>query len=530
MVKIKSHIPIFIITLCVILCGYISSAQVEQPNRYELERKFSDQDFTIISLKKEGLALIREKNKYKNGNRTWEVILLDTLVQEKTKIDIDIDNQNRLVGYEYSTGEVHFLFHKNELKGYMDLLTLNVKNKTIDRYEIKAEITFQLTHFYKVGQNFIFAGIVSREPAILHYNTATDNLKVLPGFFQKQTTLMDIQVNQNQTFNTLLIDQSNRDDQKVIFRTHDSSGKLLLEDITPLDKNIELHNGICSTLEKEDLIVLGNWGKLNSKQASGFYALPINPFTEQTINRIYFGQLEHYLDYLKPKKAAAIKAKTVSALEEGKIPDFTNYTIPYKIVEHAQGFLLLAESFQPTSSQQSTQSPYDPSYYPYYNSPYGYRGIYPTGPSSYDRVRTYNRDMVTEEMFKPIQTVVVSFDASGSIQWDYSMKLDDLKLNNVEQVADFQLDKDSIRFLYKKESEIRTKSINLDDGESVERNVKIKLSDVHDEIRMERSYDGLVKYWFDNNFYVWGYQTIRNKTGGEFKTREVFYINKVTVR
>lgn len=411
----------------------------------------------------------------------------------------------------------------------MDLLTLNLKTKTVDRYEIKAELTFQLTHFYKVGQNFIFAGTVSREPAILLYNTVADNLKVLPGFFQQQTTLMDIQVNQNQTFNTLLIDRSNRDDQKVIFRTHDSSGKLLLEDITPLDRTIELHNGICSTLEKEDLIVLGNWGKLNSKQASGFYALPINPFTEQTITRTYFGQLEHYLDYLKPKKAAAVKAKTARALEEGRVPDFTNYIIPYKIIEYAQGFLLLAESFQPSSNQQSTQTPYNPLYNPYYTSPYGYRVIYPTGPSDYNRLRTYNRDMVTEEMFRRIQTIVVSFNASGSVQWDYSMKFDDLKLNGVEQVADFFLNKDSIRFLYKKESEIRTKSIHLDDGESVERTIKIKLNDVYDEIRMERSYDGQVKYWFDNNFYVWGYQAIRNKTGGEYKTREVFYINKVTV-
>ena len=504
----------------------LSFSQLEQPYRIEFERKSIDEDFIIISLKNEGLALTRGKNKYKAGNRTWEVIVLDTALKQKETIEFEVRNENRLIGYEYSTGAVHLLFQKNEINGYMDLFSLSLTDKNkIDRFELKPEITYRLSHFYKVGENFILAGVVGREPAILLYNPSSDNIKVLPGIFQKQTELMDIQVNQNMTFNTLLMDRSNRVNQKVIFRTYDPTGKLLLEDITIIDKNIELHSGICSTLEKEDLLVLGSWGKLNSKQANGFYAYPINPYGEKKIDWTYFGLLDHYLDYLKPQKAAAIKEKTQKALEKGTTPEFINYIMPHRIIEHTHGFLLLAESFQPSSNNSQSSSSY---YIPYFATPYKYN--FPSYGDYDSRNSPYGNDGPSVQEIKSIQSVVVSFDNSGKVLWDYSVKLDNIKRSAIEQVSDFCIEADSIHFLYKKESEIRLKSTNLDDGESIERVKKIKLNDFYDVIRMERSQEGSVKHWFNESFYVWGYQSIRNTGKGDFRNREVFYINRLVIR
>lgn len=508
-----------------LFCTTASFSQIKQSHRFEFERKSIDEDFNIISLKKEGLAIVEGKNKYKAGSRTWEVIVLDTALKQKEIIEFDVRNENRLIGYDYSTGAVHLLYQKNEINGYMDLLSLSLTgDKKIDRYELKPEITYRLTHFYKIGENFILAGVVGREPAILLYNPSGDNIKVLPGFFQKQTELMDIQINLNKTFNTLLIDKSNRDNQNVIFRTFDPEGKLLLEDATIIDKGIELQSGICSTLEKEDLLVLGNWGKLNSKQANGFYAIPVNPYEEKKIDWTYFGLLDHYLDYLKPRKAAAIREKTQKAIEKGTTPEFVNYIMPHRIIEHDQGFLLLAESFQPSSNNSQSSNSY---YTPYFAAPnmhhfprYGY---YDSRNSPYG----YGDEPVKE--IKKIQSVVIAFDHTGAVLWDYGVKFDNIKTSDIEQVSDFYLEKDSLHFLYKKDSEIRIKSINLDDGESIERAEKIKLNDSYDVIRMERTQEGSVKHWFDQSFYVWGYQSIRNSEKGDFRNREVFYINRLVI-
>jgi hypothetical protein len=125
---------------------------------------------------------------------------------------------------------------------------------------------------------------------------------------------------------------------------------------------------------------------------------------------------------------------------------------------------------------------------------------------------------------------VVSFDNSGKVLWDYSVKLENIKRSALEQVSDFCIEADSIHFLYKKESEIRLKSINLDDGESVERAKKIRLKNFYDVVRMERSQEGAIKYWCEKSFFVWGYQSIRNAENGNFKNREVFYINRLVIQ
>ncbi len=514
-------------SITVVLLIYANAlSQIQQPKRFEKERKFNDADFTVISLKTDGVALIREKNEYKSGKQTWEVILLDTTLQETGTVEFEIDIDNHLVGYEQSPGSVYFLFNKSDTKSYMNLVSIGLKTKDVTQYEIKPELNFQLTQFCKAGENFVFGGFVNRESAVLLYNPATDNLKVIPGFFQKDVELIDMRVNQNQTFNTVLIDRGDHEKKKIIFRTYDSSGKQILEDLTNIDEDIVLLTSISSVLEREDLIIIGTWGKLNSKQASGFYTLPVNPFADQKIKRIYFGALQHYLDYLKPKKAAKVKLKSLNAIEIGKIPDFADYVMPFKIVEHAKGFLLLAESYNPssTSNQYPTNLPY--SSYPYY-SPYG--GYYPSNRVYSPYPRSYGNNVENTEEIKTIESVVLAFDGTGTALWDYSLPLTSVKMPSLEQICDFTLAEDKIHFLYKIESELKIKTITLGDQEVVEKTEKIQLSHPADEIRSESEQVGSIKHWFDNNFYVWGYQSIRNKAKGENTTKQVFYLNKVVV-
>ncbi len=63
-------------------------SQTLQPQRFERQQKNSDDYYHVISLKEEGLALFRERDKYKGSNRIWELLLLDTALQEKKVIEL----------------------------------------------------------------------------------------------------------------------------------------------------------------------------------------------------------------------------------------------------------------------------------------------------------------------------------------------------------------------------------------------------------------------------------------------------------
>src|SRR6478752_5654656 len=92
---------VFIFSAFALLQNTEALAQIQQPNRFEKERKFNDADFSLISIKSDGLALIRELRKYKSGKQTWEVILVDTTLKGSEPIEFEINNNYNLAGYEH---------------------------------------------------------------------------------------------------------------------------------------------------------------------------------------------------------------------------------------------------------------------------------------------------------------------------------------------------------------------------------------------------------------------------------------------
>lgn len=508
------------------------SSEIVQPFRFEKERKYSDEDFTIISLKEEGLALIREKNKYKGGNRTWEVILLDNELKETQNLDLEIDQRKNLVGYEQVPGLLFLLFKYGETqKIALDLISIRLADSAISRYEIKPELPLQLTHFSRVAENFIFGGYVNSEPAVLLFNPTADNLKVIPGFFQKQTELMDLRPNQNQTFNVILIDRSDRSQQKIMFKTFDAFGVELLQDIIPVDDKYIIQTGISSMLIREELTIIGTWGSRNSKQALGFFTVLIDPFTDQQINYVAFGELDHYLDYQNPKRAKKLKERTRELITQSRLPDFTNYVMPYKIDEGPNGFLLLAETYSPSNTLSRYPDPYayGTSPYPYFSPFWGYY------PGTYNRMYNpyyYNNpnNFRGSDEIKLLQSVLIAFDGTGKPRWDYNLDLEDLRSPMLDQIADFCVFNNTVYFLHKKESELIIKSITLDSKDVYESAEKIKLLNSGDEIRSENKSAGGARQWYGNSFYVWGQHAVKNRTNREEGLRQVFYINKVDTR
>jgi hypothetical protein len=519
---------IVLLLLAMATCHSIVHAQVAQPYRYERAHKNSDDYFHIISLKQDGLALFRERDKYKQSNRIWELIFLDSALQEKKTLELEIRERNKMVGYEVTPGHIYFLFRAGETtKNDFELLDITFDGVEAGRFQVKPDLDFRLTHFIKAGDNFVFGGYVSNEAVIIMFDPNANSIKVLPGFFQKDTELVDLKTNQNNTFNTVLVDRSNRGEKKLLFRTFDETGKQLLEDNVTLDDNITLQTGISSSLEREDLVIAGTWGDRNSKQSSGFYIVPVNPFEDQKIRFIDFGQLDRFTDYLSPKRAAKIKALSKESATSGRKPAFSSYVMPFKIVESKEGFYLLAEVYQPSSSSMQTANPYY--YNPYYN-PYGYypfyRGFYYPAMSRMYRPYMYGPNPRTSDEVRTLETAVLLFDEKGNIKWDQSVKLDEVRLPALEQVGDFVVIDQEIFLVYKKESEIKIKSVALDGGDANESAHKIKTGSEFDVIRSEKQVEGGVRYWYGESFYVYGYQTIRNTTKQD-RVRDVFYINRI---
>lgn len=520
----------FVMLFLLLLSPLISRCQISQPYRYERQHKGADDVPTIIPLAREGVAMVYAKEKYSEGKKLWTVVMLDTTLSEKKTIEVSIETRYHLVGYDYVPGYFYLLYSAGESsKNALVLYEFNTQGEELGRYEIKPELEFKLTHFIKAGEKMALGGYVNKEPVVLLFEMRSSLIKVLPGFLQKDMELVDLRSNQNKSFNVVLIDRSMKLEKKLVFKTFDENGELLLEDIVPMNDNRSLQTGISSTLEHEELVVMGTWGHKQDRQSTGFFILHIDPFHDQKIHYFYLTRLSHYLDRFKTTRAKHLKDKAEDDIVADRDPDFSEYIMPFKLEETKDGFLMLAEVYVPVSNLSQYNMPYG--YGPaMYGSPYYYN---PYWPNYYAPGRMYNpyypgtsNKAYTE--INALQTVLISVDHKGDILWDQAMKMEDVSnRTSLEQVSDFYYGTNKVTILYRvKDGELRVRTTDIADDESKEVTEKIKLLEPSDEFRDEKEDIGGVVKWYDNSFFVWGFQTIRNVTKEE-RIRDVFYINKV---
>ncbi len=520
-----------VIALSFLTIGPYANAQIEQTERFEVEQKNSDEYFTVISMEENGLALVRDKDDYEGNQQLWQIIILNAELQEQHRFDVKINHRYTLLGYEIDENLLYLLFRTGDTsRNGLELVEVNTsRGRETARYELNPELDFKITHFNKVGPNIIFGGYVTNEPAILLFEPADNSMKVIPGFFQKDNELVDLRVNENETFNAVLIDRSLRSNRKLVFRTYDATGQLLLEDVIPVDEDKSLQNSLTSKLEREELVLLGTWGDKQGKQSLGFFSIAIDPFADQKVNYLHFGMLENFLKYVSDKRAEKIKESTRDAIADGRKPSFSSYVMPFRIEETPEGFVLLAEVYNPSSTTTPYYSPYGR---PFYGNPYYYYN--PFWPGYFPGMRmyrpyAYGDPMRNNDNVKLYETVAVAFDGSGKPTWDQSILLDDVKRPALEQVSDFYTDDRNLHFLYKKESELKVKSVSLEEGSATEFTEEILLMEPSEEVRSEKELEDGVRHWYGNAFYVWGYHTVRNPEKKENRVRDVFYINKVVV-
>jgi len=526
---------IFRLVLIVAVLGATrpAAAQLTQVARFEREHKGSDSGWTIISLKSKGIALVRDNEKYRDGRKVIEMLLLDTALNESSSVEFEVHSRMIIIGYEYSSDRyIDLLFREGENEQQADVLLIefDLRTKEYIKFEIKNEFNFKATHFTVLERNAIFGGYVNREPAVIIYDKELKQLKVVPGFFASDTELLDLRVNQNGTFNTLVINRSGLPEKSLLLRTFDKTGAQLMEDHIPLDQSKTVLSAITSSLVRDELLIAGTYAVGNSKQSSGFFSVVADPFTEQPVYYHDFPKLGHFLEYMNPKRSEKIKTVSERNRLHGKDPDFRASVSNIRLEEYPEGFFLLAEVYNATSNNNNTSMyPYQSAGYgsPYsnsYASPFSSRGSYNPFSSRYYN-SPYSYGQPVSSSIKVIQSTVVVFRPDGKLEWDHSARVDGTDRDVLEQVSDFWCDKNKIVIATKMESDLTSKA-RFKNDESVSDTTSILLKNPSDVVRDESHGEGGVRHWFSNTLYVWGYQTLKDPTA-EDRIRNVFYIVKV---
>ena len=129
------------------------------------------------------------------------------------------------------------------------------------------------------------------------------------------------------------------------------------------------------------------------------------------------------------------------------------------------------------------------------------------------------------------QAIVLGFSEGGELLWDNSIEIDDVNTEYLDQVVNISTSNNKAILVYKHDNELISKTV--EGGTVIDHNLvqKIKLLYPGDETKFIDGDFGGLNYWYENNFFSWGYHWIKNKQNLNVeKRRNVFYINKISIK
>lgn len=327
---------------------------------------------------------------------------------------------------------------------------------------------------------------------------------------------------------TFVADAASRRAEYVLSQTNGRKSRLLLKRLT--DRGQLVSSELVQTESERSLItaqlsppqdtaarlLMGTYSLRDPTFAQGLFATDLRPTAGTSAKpalRFYdFLRLKHFFDYLKPSRQARLRQRTERRVARAVPPLRWHYRLLLHelLPQPDGGYVLVAEVYYPHYRYNNYGG------YPgAYNNSYGYLG----GPYGYNNTRAFDGYQTTHAL-------VCGFDRAGTLLWDNTFVVDNLRRSDLEEAVRLQALPDGRLVLaYLDEEKLRYKLVNRAETSPNDQHVPIQTGSGTDgaEHASDTS-QGDVLPWFGSRFVAAGYQHVRVEHGPD---REVFFLNAV---
>ena len=493
----------------------------EQIARFEQEKKNNDEYFTVISGGKYGVVLIREDNSVRGREDKWVLTKLDTDLREEWTKDLMIESKFEFRAYEMFNEHLYVVFMEAErMVSNFLILDINLESGKAVPYGINNELAFELTNIIALQDRVVLSGYVRDSPTILSYEVGQKRFDVVPGYFVAKSDIIGLHRNMdNLTYNIVTMERAYTG-YFLRLRTYSYDSDILFEREVQMRDNLQIIDGLTLGFVEGNIAIAGTYGSQSSNFIQGLYFAIIRPEGQDNLIRYHdFGEFEHFFDYTNPRRAERLEEKASELSERGKDLKLSLRLFLKYMIDQNGEYLLFAEVYDQEYSGGNT----------YYANPYGYLpynrfySLYDPYFNRYyrDPTRSFRTDQ--SPSYKFLESIVIGIDRNGNVRWDNSLVVDDDDAESMMNLVDAFASPEYVHMLYKFDKELVYKSIPYS-SEPVEENIKeIMLDSGAEDIRNEFEDIGGVQFWYNNAFFVWGYQRIAGESG----KRNVIFINKV---
>jgi hypothetical protein len=481
-----------------------TSSIISQPDRIEFEMDDFGMDFSVIGGEETGVLVVQETESRTKDGYNWLFHGVDTTLSKKWTRILAIPFGHYMIGYEYYAGKYYLLFNSDSYRNEeMVLYEFDGQDGEHRKFEINTVFPIQLTFFEIIEDNVVFAGFTNYRPVLLTYNLSDEKPKVVPGFYDNNSEILDIIIDDDAGMFTV-VQQERMDNRKftISVKSFTSSGELIQTNTLIPKERKSLVDGTSTMFLGGFQYVAGTYSKNASQYSRGLYLSKFVNGRQQFIKYHEYADLTNFFGYMNERREQRIKDRIERKARKGKKPNFSYRLLAHDIIQRDGEYLMIAEAYYPRYSN--------------YSSAPGY------GWSSFSR---FNPSFMG---YKYTHAVVVAFDRNGNILWDNSFSIDDVESFSLDEIVVVSNYGDKIVLMYLEDNTIRSKVIKgnqILEGKSIS---PVRLSYDEDEVRNRNPEVEGLKWWYDRTMYAYGEQRIRNGagTGGRYY-RRVFYINKI---
>ena len=467
------------------------SAQVDPPIRIELESEKDQQDYHLVPIARQGVAVFYKSAILSADTVQWVFIHYDTNLVRTNLYKIKLPNLCQYLAADFANNKL-FLFlqkpayKKDTLRNY--LLEWNLLTQDFQLYDLQNYKSPYLSSI-KVVDNYLFMIVDEQKTkSIIYYNYKTDAKQLLQLPEDEITSIESFGIDtvSRETYCCLFL--KNRKGSRAELFVTDYSGKLKRNATLPSYTDIIYNSAKIAVSGKDSLLIVGGYSHTKDKKQkscySGIYTLLFSKNRFSDINMHSFGAL-------------LVKDSVVNRKYLGE----SDLAMNGRIRQSNGHIFFITDQF-----------------YPEY---------YYTNTSSYRGFGYYGYDPVTRVFagFRFLNAFILEFNTQGLLSEEWYLPVNEVLTQSLYNLVDLHQDNENntlIYYVYK--NEIVSQFMNGQRVLGAQTAIPIELTSKTDIL--EYSANISMRHWYGNNFLLSGYQYIKNTQRGKGR-RYVFFLNKL---
>jgi hypothetical protein len=489
------------------------SENIVQTNRTELPVSYEDPPYKVVSAEENGIFIFRDTDNFEKGTQEYEVIRYDSTLLQTWVTRFRLNQQFTLKGYEYHQQRFYMMFNsRNSANNSILIVELNPKTGDTTMHQVQNIIPIQYSQFIVIGRTAVFGGYTDLLPTVYTYNLDNKKFRVIPGFYNKRSQLLEIKGNQDgMSFNVLTAERNFRKRNMIVMKTISTSGETLKKlEIQPEgNKNLIFARSMMRG-KGEDFFIAGTYSDSRSEYSRGIFVAKLNDERRDDVEVKYYNyaDFENFFDYLRDKRESRVRSRIARRKSIGKRNKFNYRLLVHDVIPNGENYMIIGEAFYPKYSNTAPSN---------LSSSFTGMGAFTSGSSYFVG-------------YKFTHAVAFEFTPEGSLVWDNSFELEDVLSYDLDQKVHVKINGPKTVMSYSYENELRTKILVNGEIEEGEAFTTVALKYADDEFSDRLSQDSFLQPWYDDWFFAYGIQRIQNNKNLQVEpNRRVFYINKFRV-